>query len=106
MKVLTVKTLETLSPDIQKDIHYTLKMEHHTDYVFKDYEHSQYSATISMKDTSGPVAIIIENSSLVPGYTFEIDDLDMEANKIERITVKNGVVLKRKSGTWEWDGDS
>lgn len=101
MKVLTVKTVESVSTDIQRDIHYTLRMEHQSDYVFKDMEDSIYSATISLEDTERTIGIIVENSSKIPEYTIEIDNLDMEENTIERLLVKDGKVLQRKTGSWD-----
>lgn len=103
MKVLTVNTLETASPEIQLDIHFTLKMEQHTDYIFKDNNSSQYSATISMIDTSEVIKKIIECSADLPEYTLVLDDLDMEENKIERYTIQNGKVSEKKVGSWDWD---
>jgi len=102
MKVLTVKTIESMSSDIQRDIHYILRMEHHTDYVFKDDKASQYSATITMADTTEVIDKIIANSAKIPEYTIEIDDLDMEKNHIARLTIKNGNVINRRQGSLEW----
>ena len=106
MKVLTVKTVESVSPDIQRDIHYTLRMEHHSDYVFKDMEDSIYSATISLDDSEKTIGIIVENSAKIPEYTIEIDNLDMEKSTIERILVKNGKILQRKTGDWEEESEN
>lgn len=103
MKVLTVKTLETLSPEIQRDIHYTLRMEHHTDHIFRDKEASQYSATISIDDPDSVIRIITEKSAEIPEYTLVVDRLDMEANTVERRTIRAGNVIAQKSGNLEWN---
>jgi hypothetical protein len=102
MKVLTVKTLETLSPEIQRDIHYTLRMEHHTDHIFRDREASQYSATISIEDPDSVIGIITEKSAEIPEYTLVVDRLDMDENKVERRTIKAGKVIEKRSGNLEW----
>lgn len=104
MKVLTVKTLETISPEVQLDVHYILKMEQHADYVFKDRKANQYSATITLKDTSEAISKIVDCSAKIPEYTIVMDNLDMEENRIERITVQNGEIKEKKQGSWEWDG--
>jgi len=103
MKVITVKSKESLSPDIQRDIHYTLRMEHQSDYVIRDIGDAQYSATISLENPSEAVDLIVSKSSEIPEYTILIDIVDVEANKIERMVVKNGRVEERKSGSWEWE---
>ena len=79
---MTVTTVEVLSSEIQRDIHYTLRMEHHTDYVFKDEEASQYSATISMENTNEVISKIIECSSNILDYTIMLEEVDMQANHI------------------------
>jgi hypothetical protein len=104
MKVLTVTTIEMVSPEIQRDLHYILRMEHHSDYVFKDEVASQYSATISMVDTAEVISKIIECSSDIPEYTIVLNEVDMKANKIERLKIQDGKVLEKKQGTWEWEG--
>ncbi|MDF1571923.1 MAG: hypothetical protein P1P82_09930 [Bacteroidales bacterium] len=103
MKVLTVKTIETLSPELQRDIHYTLRMEHHTDHIFRDREAAQYSATISIDDPDSVISIITEKSADIPEYTLVVDRLDMEENTIERRTIKAGKVLEKKTGNLEWN---
>lgn len=103
MKVLTFKTLETLTPEIQRDIHYTLRMEHHTDHIFRDREAAQYSATISIDDPESVIGIIIEKSVEIPEYTLVVDQLDMEANTVERKTIKAGKVIAKRSGSLEWN---
>ncbi|HKK63679.1 MAG TPA: hypothetical protein VJ951_14035 [Bacteroidales bacterium] len=103
MQVLTVKNLEEINPDIQRDIHYTLRMEHHTDYVFKDKNSKQYASTITMPDTSGAIKTIIEKSTKIPEYTLILENLDTGSRVIERLTVKNGEVIKKQRGEWEWD---
>jgi len=105
MKVLTVKTVESVSPDIQRDIHYTLRMEHQSDYVFKDMEDAIYTATISLENSEKTIETILENSAKIPEYTIEIDNLDMAQNIIERILLKNGKILQRKSGSWDSDSE-
>jgi hypothetical protein len=103
MIVLTVKTLEAVAPEIQREIHSILRMEFQTDYVFKDLENSQYSATISIDDANSTVKTIIKNSAKIPEYTLEIDELDMANNTVERIKVRNAIILERKSGSLEWE---
>ena len=104
MNVLTVKTLELVSQDIQRDIHFTLRMEHHTDYVFKDEEASQYSATISMADTTTVISKIIECSSDIGEFTIVLEDLNLEASKIDRYTIQGGKMIDKKEWNWEWEG--
>lgn len=103
MQVLTVKNLEPVEPAVQRDIHYILRMEQHTDYVFKDKNNTQYASTISMPDTSGAIKTIIEKSTEIPEYTIIMENLDIESRVIERLTVKNGEVIKKQRGEWEWD---
>ena len=103
MKVLTVKTIEQLSPEIQRDIHYTLRMEHHTDHIFRDTKAAQYSATISIEDPDPVIGVIVEKSAEIPEYTLLVDRLDMEENTIERKTIKAGKVIEKRSGTLEWN---
>lgn len=103
MKVLTVKTIETLSPEIQRDIHYTLRMEHHTDHIFRDKGASQYSATISIDDPDSVIDIITEKSAEIPEYTLVVDLLDMEENRVERRTIKAGKVTGQRSGNLAWN---
>ncbi|MFC2089692.1 hypothetical protein ACFLT1_02865 [Bacteroidota bacterium] len=103
MKVLTVKSEETIPSDIQRDIHYALRMEHHTDYVFKDEDAAQYAATISLQDPVPVIRQIIEHSVEVSDYTIIIHCLDMDANQAERLTIRNGEILKKQEGSWEWN---
>lgn len=103
MQVLTVKTLETISPEVQLDVHYILKMEQHADYVFKDRNANQYSATITLKDASDAISKIIDCSAKIPEYTIILDTLDMEESIIERIIVQNGEIKDKKQGSWDWD---
>ena len=46
MKVLTIKSTETIPDNIQMDIHYSFRMEHHTDNVFRDEGATVYAVTI------------------------------------------------------------
>ncbi len=103
MRVLTVKTIEQLAPEIQRDIHYTLRMEHHTDHIFRDKKAAQYSATISIADPDPVIDVIIEKSAEIPEYTLQVDRLDMEENSVERKTIKAGKVIEKRSGTLEWN---
>jgi hypothetical protein len=101
MSVLTVKTIERLSPEIQRDIHYTLRMEHHTDHIFRDKEAAQYSVTISIDDPESVISIIIEKSAEIPEYTLLVDQLDMDENTYERRTIKAGKIIDVSSGVPE-----
>jgi len=104
MKVLTIKSVEALEPDLQNEIHYSFGMEKHSDYVFKDRDRGPYSATISLPDTSSVIELIKKESARFEDYTFIIDDLDLEQNQIERITVRNGMITDHKKASWEWPG--
>jgi len=101
MKVLTISTLDVIPPEIQRDIHYTLRMEHHTDYVFKDEEASQYTATISLEDTSEVISKIIEYSSRLSEYTIVVDEVDMHANKTVKYKIQAGKLLEKIEDNWE-----
>ncbi len=103
MKVLTVKSKEKIPVEIQRDIHYTLRMEHHTDYVITDKEAAAYSATISLDDSKPVIDILVKNSALIPEYTLEVIDLDIEAGKMEKIIVKAGNVISSHNGRMEWE---
>ena len=105
MKVLTVKTRENISPEIQREIHSILRMEFQSDYVFKDLEDSQYSATISIADTQETIKTIQKNSRKIPEYTLIVHEVDMESNRVERITLKNGEIINQKSSSLEWNED-
>lgn len=105
MKVLTVKTRENITPETQREIHSILRMEFQSDYVFKDLEDSQYSATISIADTQDTIKTIQENSRKIPDYTLIVHVVDMEANKVERITLQDGEILNQKSGSLEWNDE-
>lgn len=105
MKVITIKSKESVSPEIQRDIHYTLRMEHRTDHVFRDMGDAQYSATITMENPAEAVESMIKNSEAIPGHELLIDVVDLEANQAERMLVEGGKVLERKTGTWEWKMD-
>jgi hypothetical protein len=104
MKVLTVTSADQISSDIQRDIHYALRMEHHTDYVFRDDEASHYAATISVQDPEPVIENMVRHSVEVPDYTIIIHSIDMEANRAERLTVRNGEILNKQEGNWEWGG--
>jgi hypothetical protein len=103
MKVLTVKSSDILDSDIQTDVHHEFGMEHHTDYVFKPREDQKYSATIVLEETDGVIKKIIDASKRFPGLAFVIDDLDMEANSIERYHVKDGRVKEQLRSGWKWE---
>lgn len=102
MNVLTIKSAEEIPADLQTDIHYTFRMEHHTDYILKDRRSSAYSATISIDGTAGVIDVIVRNSSAFPELNFVIDDLDMEEGTLERYFVRNGKITGRKSGSLMW----
>lgn len=102
MKVLTVKTIETLDKENQLDIHYILKMEHYADYVFQDKNSAQYTATISMDDTAPVIEAIIKLTIQLPEYNFVIDNLDMQDDMVERLRVRNGEILEKKTGNMGW----
>jgi hypothetical protein len=95
MRVLTIKSADTLDRDRQLEVHYVFGMEKHTDYVFKPRENDKYSATIVLEDTQPVVAKIILESKSFPDHAFVIDDLDMENNSIKRYHVKDGHVKEQ-----------
>lgn len=103
MKVLTVKTLEAISPEIQQDIHYILRMEHQSDHIFRDKSSARYTATISMKNTDEVISSIIDRSVDIPEYTIVVDDLDMENNAFERLFINQGKIKKRMDGSLNWE---
>jgi len=103
MKVITVKTLEIISPEIQRDIHYALRMEHMSDHIFRDKKADRYSATISVEVAEEAIKTIIEKSVDIPEYTIVIDDLDMDANKFERLVIRNGKLQEKKTGSMTWE---
>ena len=102
MKVLSIHTLEMIPSEVQRDIHYTLRMEHHTVYIFKDENASQYSATISMEDTSKVLEVIVEQTADLPEYTCMIDELDLGSNEITRYQVSKGSIQSQKQGSLTW----
>ena len=102
MRVLTIKSVATVSADIQNEIHFTFGMEHHTDYVFKDKEGAIYSATISLENTEPVIAEIIRKSVDFSDMVFIIDDLDLDNNTIERYKVKDGVCTEHLKSTLDW----
>jgi hypothetical protein len=57
-----------------------------------------------MDDTSDVIRKIVESTLELSEYTIVLDNLDLEANKIERYTIKNGKIIEKKTGSWEWDG--
>jgi len=98
-----VKSGDVLDEEIQLDVHHAFGMEQHTDYVFKPRGDREYSATIVLEETGPVIARIIEESKGFTGSVFIIDDLDMEANKIERYHVKEGYVKERLRSGWKWE---
>jgi hypothetical protein len=102
MKVLTIQTVDKLSPDNQRVVNSILRMEYQSDYIFKDENHSKYSATISLEDPTETINTIISNSIQIPEYTLIVNILDPDAGEIEQLTIRNGTVELRKSGNWEW----
>lgn len=102
MKVLTIQTVDKISPEQQRMVNSILRMEFQSDYIFKDENHSQYSATISLKDPTETINTIISNSVQLPVYTLIVNILDPDAGEIEQLTIRNGTVELRKSGSWEW----
>jgi hypothetical protein len=103
MKVLTIKSVEVLEENLQTEIHYAFGMEHYTDYVFKPRGEEQYAATIVMEDTAEVIRNIIAGSTTFPDQDFIVDDLDMEGNKINRLRIKKGQIVKRLNREWDWD---
>jgi len=106
MKVLTIRSLETIPEDTRLDIHYSFGMERHTDYVFKDKLSSVYSATINLESTGPVISEIVRQSVKFPDFIFIIDDLDLENNVIERYRINNGKTVERLSSKWEWTNSS
>lgn len=102
MKVLTIKSVEPMDEAMQTDIHYTLGMEHYTDYVFKPRSDQKYSATIVLEQSAEVIGKIEARSASLPEHEFLIDDLDMEKNLIERYRIKNGAIIERLQSGWEW----
>jgi len=90
MHILTIRTVEELSKDMQLEIHYAFGMEHHSDYIFQDKKSSIYSATINLQSTSQVIAEIIRNSVKFPGITFMVDDLNIDSNKIIKYKICKG----------------
>jgi hypothetical protein len=103
MKVLTIKSADVLDTDLQTEVHHTFGMERHTDYVFKPRGEGPYSATIVLEDSGPVIGKIVSESGSFPGYSFVIDDLDMESNSIERYHVKDGRVTDQRKSGWKWD---
>ena len=103
MKILTLQTADKLSPEEQRRVNSVLRMEYQSDYIFKDENHSQYSATISLEDPSDAIKTIISNSAQVPEYTLIINILDPDAGEIKQLTVRNGTVEENRSGSWDWN---
>ena len=102
MRVLTVKSVEKISEDMQNEIHHTFGMEHHTDYVFKDKAGAIYSATISLEFTKPVIAEVVKQSVKFPETIFIIDDLDSDNNIIERYRIKDGNTIEHLNSTLEW----
>ena len=103
MKVLTVKSEHLLDEDLQTEIHHVFGMEHHSDYVFKPRGDQKYSATIVLADTGPVISQVISASVAYPDLAFVIDDLDMEANSVERYHVKAGNVKEQLRSGWKWE---
>ncbi|MEX0982878.1 MAG: hypothetical protein WD577_07155 [Bacteroidales bacterium] len=102
MKVLTIQTVEKLSPENQRLVNSILRMEFQSDYIFKDKNHSQYSATISLEDPTNTIETIISNSVQIPEYNLIVNILDPDAGEIKQLTIRNGNIEQSKSGSWEW----
>jgi len=103
VKVLTVKSVDILDEEMQNEVHYALGMHHYTDYVFRPRGAKRYSATIVMEETGEVIGNITAGSASVPGREFVIDDLDMEANLIERFRLKEGKVITHRQSGWTWE---
>ena len=108
MKVLTITSVEVMDESLQMDVHYAFGMEHYTDYVFKPKEDREYTGTIvldksSVVNSADVVGNVVSASNSFPGHEFQIDDLDMEKNTIDRYRIKNGVILKKLQTAWEWE---
>jgi hypothetical protein len=103
MKVLTIKSEESLQEKVQTDVHYILGMEHYTDYIFTARGARQYSATIVLEDTAPVIEKIVTATQKLEGMLFIIEDLDMEKNTIERLHVREGKVRERLRSGWKWD---
>ena len=103
MKVLTVKSVESFDEAAQNEVHYTLGMEHYTDYVFKPRGDQKYAATIVLEDSTEVISKIESHSKELPDHEFIIDDLDMENNTIERYRIKNGSLIGKLQSGWEWE---
>lgn len=103
MKVLTIKSAEALDEEMQTEVHHGFRMEHHTDYVFKPRGDQKYSATIVLDNTEPVIKQVISASTAFPDLAFVIDDLDMEANSIERYHVKDGFVKEQLRSGWKWE---
>ena len=103
MKVLTIKSASLLDEEMQTEVHHAFRMEHHTDYVFKPRGDQMYSATIVLDDTGPVIKQVISASSTFPDLGFVIDDLDMEANIVERYHVRDGLVKEQLRSGWKWE---
>jgi hypothetical protein len=103
MKILTIQTADKLSPEEQRRVNSVLRMEYQSDYIFKDENHSQYSATISLEDPSDTIKTIISNSEQIPDYTLIVTILDPEAAGIEQLTIRNGKNEENRTGSWDWN---
>ncbi len=103
MKVLTVKSAQSLDQSTQLDVHYTFGMEKHTDYVLKDKGERSYSSTIVLEETVSVIEHIVKASTSFPGMEFIIDDLDMEKNSIERYRVREGEIIDKLQSGWDWE---
>jgi len=103
MRVLTLRSTTELPFELQSNIHYTFRMEHHTDVILKDRGASIYSSTISMDDPGKVIETIVKHSVKFPDISFLLDDLHLEEGTIRRLTVQNGSITGEKSGELSWD---
>lgn len=103
MKVLTIKSSNAMDENLQTEIHHIFGMEHHTDYVFKPRGDQKYSATIVIENSTAVIQAVIKASKSFPDLTFVVDDLEMDANSIERYHIKNGNVKEQLRSGWNWE---
>ncbi len=102
MKVLTITSSDNLESSIQTDVHFTLGMEHYTDYVFKPRNDQKYSATIVLEESDEVIRSVVLRTCSFPENEFLIDDLNMEQNTIERYRIKNGAIVEKLKSGWKW----
>jgi hypothetical protein len=94
MKVLTIRSVEEIDPQLKLDVHYAFGMERHTDHIFKDVDGSEYSSTINVESTTDIINTIKERSVNFPQISFIIEDLDLESNNLKRYRLNNGDMEK------------